>query len=186
MVVTGRPPFNAYDHDHPGGNSSIRARSGLRVDLLNPTPDMIRLSDIAHGLANINRFGGHTARPWSVAEHSLVVAGLLHRQFGNDRLTLAGLLHDATEAYLGDVVRPLKQALPEYQIIEQRMADVIAYKFFSRDTAVIDDPRVKAADELALVFDMATIRDATWRTPNNPDDVINAFMHQAWITGAKF
>lgn len=71
-----------------------------------PRADMVCLPDIAHALAHICRFNGHTKRFYSVAEHSVLVSYYvpLHR-------AAEGLFHDAAEAYYGDVVRPLKQAL---------------------------------------------------------------------------
>lgn len=73
----------------------------------------IRLDDIAHHLAHICRFGGACRTHYSVAQHSMRVADLCppeHR--------LVALLHDATEAYIGDMVKPLKVRLPEFQQVE--------------------------------------------------------------------
>jgi hypothetical protein len=67
--------------------------------------------DIAHALAQANRFSGHAARPYSVAEHSLLVAHLLQRQGATPIVQLAGLLHDAHEAYTGDMASPTKVAI---------------------------------------------------------------------------
>lgn len=166
--------FNAWDFDHPVGSGWIKTASGRYVNLLDPAPADINITDIAVGLSQVCRFGGHLPSMYSVAEHSLHVASMLHRQFGNDEWTLAGLLHDATEAYLGDMVRPLKLAMPDYQAAEERMADVIGVAFGLPDKWW-RHPMVKEADEAALVWEMATVRDCDWRTPNAPIAVAAAF-----------
>lgn len=102
----------------------VQTYTGRKLDLLAPTADMIHLRDIAHALANLCRFTGHTKRFYSVAEHSLWVSQRVPAEHA-----LAGLLHDATEAYLGDVSSPLKALLPDYKLMEQRLWHVIADKF---------------------------------------------------------
>ena len=87
-------------------NTWFPTRSGIRFELEAPTADMIRWPDIAWSLANQCRFNGHTKQFYSVAEHSLGVARLLPMP-----LQTYGLLHDAHEAYVGDLVQPLKDIL---------------------------------------------------------------------------
>lgn len=70
-----------------------------------------RIDDIAHALATINRFNGHTTRPYSVAEHSLLVADIAASRGASRAVQLACLLHDAHEAYVGDMHSPAKWAL---------------------------------------------------------------------------
>ena len=83
--------------------------SGRKVRLDEPTPDMIDMGDIAHHLALLNRFVGATRQPYSVAEHSLHVCDYLIELYPDDReLALYGLLHDAHEAYLGELISPAK------------------------------------------------------------------------------
>jgi hypothetical protein len=84
------------------------------------TVDCVRLEDIAIHLSNINRFGGAGRRFYSVLEHSLLVAELVPPP-----LRRMALLHDAAEAYLGDVVTPLKVHLPALSAIENRFRSVI-------------------------------------------------------------
>ena len=103
---------------------AVSTRSGRRVALLNPSPSQIVIGDIAHGLAHQCRFNGQTNKFYSVAQHSVLVASILPRE-----LRLAGLLHDASEAYLGDVVQPLKDLLPEYQAIEENFCKVLGMRF---------------------------------------------------------
>jgi hypothetical protein len=92
----------------------IETYSGKRFDLLDPKPEQVDLADIAHALARINRFTGHTSRCYSVAEHSIYVQTLVVRDHPKDIPLLAhALLHDAEEAYVGDVSSPLKWAMRE-------------------------------------------------------------------------
>lgn len=101
--------------------------SGRKVPLLNPRPEDIDLGDIAHALARINRFGGHTDVPLSVAQHSVLVSRLAAR----DGAIAAkwGLLHDACEAYLGDMSSPLKGLDLFYQALEARWQGAILARF---------------------------------------------------------
>ena len=86
----------------------IQTAHGRTFDLANPRPEDIHVDDIAHHLAQINRFTGAARRPYNVAQHSCLVAQLLP-----PRLRLAGLLHDAAEAYTGDWSSPLKVLVRE-------------------------------------------------------------------------
>jgi hypothetical protein len=122
----------------------LRTYSGRNVDLLNPHPSDISIQDIAHSLSLLNRYNGHSIKGYSVATHSLHVSRLVPRG-----LELHGLLHDAAEAYLGDVVRPLKHFLTGYEPIESKFETAIWECF-----GLSWDPQtfiaVKRADNLAL------------------------------------
>lgn len=98
--------------------SWMQTRSGRAVDLQNPTPQMIDFGDVAWALARIARFIGHTgpddgAEPYSVAQHSVLGAEVLLAETGDRALAAAFLLHDAHEAYLGDMSTPAKMAYAE-------------------------------------------------------------------------
>ncbi len=120
----------------------IQTHSGIAFDLLNPTPDMIDIGDIAHALSNVCRFGGHCREFYSVAQHSVHVAQWAYEATAEDysyidpsmasEVALWGLLHDAPEAYIGDMVRPLKHGSDcgvEFQQVERRIMDAICEKF---------------------------------------------------------
>jgi uncharacterized protein len=129
--------------------SRIMTRSGKLIDLLNPKPEDLVLEDIAWALAHTNRFNGHASVAYSVAEHSVRVSHVCDR-----RDAWAGLMHDATEAYLGDVTRPLKQLLPAYQILEQTWWEAIADVFgLPRELPA----SVKRSDDLMLRSEMRAI-----------------------------
>jgi uncharacterized protein len=98
--------------------------SGNRFYPLEPRIDRVAIEDIAHGLAYQCRFNGQTQEFYSVAQHSLLVSSLVPTD-----LRLAALLHDAAEAYLGDMVKPLKVLLPEFAAIEDKVGAIIATAF---------------------------------------------------------
>lgn len=121
----------------------IRTVTGKYVNVFDPTLDMICIEDIAHSLSMQCRFGGHLFKPYSVAQHSMNCAYLVEAP----ELKLAALLHDASEAYLIDVPRPVKLGLPNYKEIEDRLMRVIAEKFgFSYPL----HPSIKEVDEQML------------------------------------
>jgi hypothetical protein len=133
-------------HDENIMTSDRRASLGLvtpwvqtftarKVDLLTPQPEQIALLDISTSLSRLPRFNGHTNLRWSVADHSLLVEALVRRADHDDGASLAALLHDAHEAYSGDIASPMKVALrmlgahDALQLIEQRLQSAIHARF---------------------------------------------------------
>lgn len=109
--------------------STIRLRSGHYFDLANPQPWQFCLRDIAGGLSKICRFGGQIDRFYSVAEHSVHCANQAIKDSAPRAVQVAALLHDASEAFIGDVVKPLKNMLPAYAAIEQRISAVVGTRY---------------------------------------------------------
>jgi hypothetical protein len=107
---------------------TIQTRSGRYVAPLRLDPEDVDVADIAHALSNQCRFGGHTRVFYSVAEHSCRVSDLVAEQGGSDYETLYGLLHDAAEAYLVDLPRPIKHAigLERYRAAESTVMEAIS------------------------------------------------------------
>lgn len=141
---------------------TIRTFSGRYVDLLHPTTDMVCIEDIAHALSNECRFSGHTSRFYSVAEHSILCAVFVEDK--EDQF--CALMHDATEAYLKDLPKPLKM-LPEFEFyneLESRWWKVIAEKFYL--PAEIPES-VKRVDKRLLVTEQ---RDLMLRVPDPLND----------------
>ncbi len=104
------------------GPHVIELVSGGKLDLTKPDPDAIVLSDIAHALSYTCRFAGHTSRFYSVAEHAVLVAIRLADTGCSPATQLLGLHHDDSEAYLGDIPRPLKSLLgSRYRDLEINM-----------------------------------------------------------------
>lgn len=114
----------------------IETVSGLKFPFLNPKDEDINIHDIAFSLSNQCRFNGHV-QYYSVAEHCIMVSSMLPPD-----KQLAGLMHDAAEAYLSDIPSPVKAYLPDYAGLEKTVQDAINKKYG------IDsfDPDVKKAD----------------------------------------
>ena len=112
------------------------------MNVFDPTPEMICIEDIAHALSHQCRFGGHLPEFYSVAEHSWYCSQLV-----KPRHKLAALLHDASEAYLLDIPRPIKNHLTNYKEIEHKLMLLIAEKF-GFEYPLHND--IKMADETAL------------------------------------
>ena len=138
--------FTILDH-HLG---CFRTFSGKKIKIKNPQVDDIDIRDIAAALSKICRFGGHSSEFYSVAQHSVLVALMVPK-----RLRAAALLHDASEAYLGDVIKPLKVILgPIYAELEANFQRVIMERFLSipplADLLASDKEEIKKCDILAL------------------------------------
>lgn len=109
--------------------NTIRLRSGNYFDLSEPKQDQFTIEDVAGALSKICRFGGQIDRFYSVAEHSVLCMKVAESDglSFNDRF--ACLMHDATEAFVGDCVKPLKMMLRDFDEIESRVERVIEAKF---------------------------------------------------------
>lgn len=119
-------------------------------------PEDIDLLDIAHALSMLCRYGGHCSQFYSVAEHCVLMSEKV-----SPEAALWALLHDATEAYLGDLIRPLKLALPDYRAAEDRLMGVICERFGLDPTCPAE---VKEADNRILRDE----RDALMGAPPLP------------------
>ncbi len=136
-----------------------RMLSGRRLDLIDPSPLDIEISDIAHGLARVARWNGQTHGPeiFSVAQHSLLVEAL----FGalapecNKQARLAALLHDAPEYVIGDMISPFKAAIGgDYKRIEERLQAATHMRFgLPAKTSAEIAAQIKNADRAAAYFE---------------------------------
>lgn len=132
----------------------ILTYTGVRFWPIDPRPEEVNIADIAHALANLCRYTGHVSRFYSVAEHSCHVADCAPREDA-----LWGLLHDATEAYIGDLARPIKHSDAgfgeAYQVAERRLMRAICIRFelpsrMPESVATFDD-RVLETEAHALM-----------------------------------
>ena len=105
----------------------VMTYTGKRFYPFNPNPDDICIEDIAYSLSNMCRFLGHCSPRYSVAQHSVEVAVRVWRE--DPSQTLAGLLHDAAEAYFGDYAGPCKRWLPDVLALEDGLTAAVEEKF---------------------------------------------------------
>lgn len=106
--------------------SWIQTYTGKKFDLFNPRAVDVCIEDIAHALANTCRFNGHCRKFYSVAEHCIIAA----RHVSDPEFKVALLLHDATEAYIGDIVSPLKRHLMKnFHEVENRIMEAVGVRF---------------------------------------------------------
>ena len=124
----------------------ISTFSKRRFWLQDPRPEDVYVEDIAHALANICRYGGHVKKFYSVAEHCVLGSRLIEPD-----VALFFLFHDAAEAYLGDIISPLKNILRDiYEPMEKRVMEVVAVRFgFSMDMDQVEV--VKKMDQIMLL-----------------------------------
>ena len=122
--------------------------TGRRIDLIDMQPSDICIEDIAHSLACVNRFNGHTVRPVSVAQHSVYVKRLVD----GTPFALQALLHDASEAYIGDVTKWLKQSpgFCWYRELEDHIQRMIWARFGCPEEQA---DLVSAADKLMVRYE---------------------------------
>jgi hypothetical protein len=119
---------------------------------LDPRSEEVQIEDIAHALAMSCRYGGHVKRFYSVAEHCVLAASRAPAG-----LELATLMHDAAEAYLQDVIRPVKVHLTNYVEIENRLMVTIAQRFgfawpMPAEVKQLDEAMIGAEREQAVNF----------------------------------
>lgn len=140
------------------GVGRIHLSTGELFSILDPDPSMIRPEMLAHSLSHICRWTGHTVSFFSVAQHCVQVSRLVPPE-----LALTGLLHDASEAFIGDVSRPLKDIMEELapgvlRDIEDNLHRAIAARF---GTLFPHPPEIKIADNVALATEKRDILDIT-------------------------
>lgn len=146
--------------------------SGTQFYLTDPHPDDVKTGDIAHALSMTCRFGGHVSEFYSVAQHCVHCTELVdHWTTESTALQLYTLLHDASEAYLGDVVRPLKYSMPDYLRLEERMMDVIYQGLGLLPPTIGEVEIIKRADNILLMTerrDFIRHRNIKWNIPEEP------------------
>lgn len=176
----------------------IATYSGTKFFITDPHPDDVKIEDIAHALSLICRYGGHCREFYSVAQHSLLVHEVVGKQFPGDHLLqLHALIHDATEAYLGDMVRPLKRSMDDYRRLEEHTEWVICQAFKIPTMTLAQRDIVKYADNVLLMTerrDLVNHCGHNWTNraipmeeiiePMMPEDVENVFIamfHFLWL-----
>lgn len=136
-----------------------RMLSGRRLDLLDPSPLDIEISDIAHGLARVARWNGQTIgeHAFSVAQHSLLVADIFKTitPKATMKMQLTALLHDAAEYVIGDMISPFKAVMGgDYEAVEARLQVAVHLRFGLPALPLLKLKRqIKKADTIAAYFE---------------------------------
>lgn len=136
-----------------------RMLSGRRLDLLNPSPLDVEITDIAHGLARVARWNGQTTgdHAYSVAQHSLLVEEIFRSSAdeASPDWLLVALLHDAPEYVIGDMISPFKAVVGgDYKAVERRLHLAIRQRFSLPANPSDKLTRaIKRADSVAAYFE---------------------------------
>lgn len=138
----------------------VETYTGRQFDVFDPEPGAVHVDDIAAGLAHTCRFGGHCQHFYSVAHHSLHVS----RELPDDpRLQVLGLFHDAAEAYVGDVPRPLKARYDVFERVEDEILDTVWRALGVEPPGESEWERVMTADDRLLAYEARNVlEDGSW------------------------
>lgn len=142
--------------------------SGRQFDPLHMQPTDVSLKDIAHALSLLCRGGGHLDRFYSVGQHCINCAREAHARGWSNRLVLACLLHDASEAYISDIIRPVKIHLDNYREIEDRIMSVILIAFGLHDLTPAENTAWKQIDDDMLRGELREMIVSTHDLPPIP------------------
>jgi uncharacterized protein len=148
----------------PAPGPYLQTVSGRWVNPFDPDPDQLDAGDIARALANQCRFGGHCAVFYSVAQHSVIVSEIVEQRGGDTEDVFAALMHDATEAYLGDMPHPLKHRSPlgaAFKEAEDHLERALREHFAIK----ADVPEIKRADRALLATERRAFSAETWHWP---------------------
>lgn len=134
----------------------IMTHTGVKFTPLEPKVSDVCLEDIAHALSNMCRFNGHCKKFYSVAQHSVLVAEYLIDELEDTPIVLCGLFHDAAEAYLPDLCRPIKPAWVEFARFEKQLLAIIsrALKIPLIWNSAAHNSVIKMADNVLLATEL--------------------------------
>ena len=172
-AMANRPKM-VREQDSASDATSILLRTGAMIDLANPDCTIVTIHDIASGLARNCRFAGQACNVrsyYSVAEHSVIAS-----KIAPTRHAYAALMHDAAEGLIGDVTKPLKNMLPEYRKIEQRLEN----RLFARFMVNMDKPAIKRIDAQMLEAEKRALIPNRSRSEIVEEKVVSA---ESMVTG---
>jgi hypothetical protein len=148
----------------PAPGPYLQTVSGRWVNPFDPDPAQLDAGDIARALANQCRFGGHSRVFYSVAQHSVIVSRVVEERGGDAEAAFAALMHDASEAYLGDMPHPLKHRSPlgaAFREAEEHLERALRERFRIKP----DVPEIKPADRALLASERRAFSAETWHWP---------------------
>lgn len=128
----------------------ITTFSKIHFTPLEPKKEEILPEDIAHPLSMMTRANGHFPEFYSVGQHSIQCAKEARARGYCDRLVLACLIHDGSEAYLSDITRPVKKNMPVYRKIEKVLQDAIYEKFLGSVPTEEEMEKIRDVDDTCL------------------------------------
>ena len=126
---------------------------------LEPNIEDIKIQDIAHSLSLMTRATGHHKHFFSVGQHAISCYKEAMNRGYSERVQLGCLLHDASESYISDITRPVKQNLKEYFVIEEKLQKLIYKKYGLGDITEEELGRIKAVDDALLYYEFETLMD---------------------------
>jgi|SRR5690625_3651787 len=139
--------------------------SGITFNPLHPDKKKIKTEDIAHALSLLCRANGHAQHFYSVAQHSLYCALEAKKRNYSPRVQLGALLHDASEAYISDIIRPVKSHLKQYQMIEANLQKMI-YKAYGLEDLSHEEIRlIEEIDDAMLAYELAVLLNQKAKKP---------------------
>ncbi len=119
-----------------------------------PEIEKVNIKDIAHALSLICRGNGHLKHFYSVAQHSVNCSLEAKARGYSSKIQLVCLLHDGSEAYIADIVRPVKSHLKNYLEIEEILQNIIYQKFIKEDIDSQDLKKMKEIDDAVLLYEL--------------------------------
>ena len=137
--------------------SRIMTHSKIMFDPLNPEAELIDIADIAHSLSMLCRANGHFDSFYSVGQHCINCMWEAKARGYSQRVQLGCLLHDASEAYLSDVTRPVKDELPAYKQIEEPLQEVIWNKWLGEPLSKEERRQVFEIDDHILAHEFIAL-----------------------------
>ncbi len=164
------------------GYKYIRTYTGKEFYPMDPQPEAIDIRDIAHALSMVCRGNGHVNRFFSVAQHCINCAMEAEARGMSQRVILACLIHDASEAYMSDVPRPFKQFLGEYLQQEEKLLEVIYGKFLGSPLTEEEQNALKQIDDDLLYYDLRELLDEPM---DGPEPEVNTEINYDFIPFEK-
>ena len=152
--------------------ATMNTYTGNKIDPMSMTASDISIQDIAHALSLTCRGGGHVSYFFSVAQHSINCMNEAKARGWSERLQLACLLHDASEAYISDIIRPVKAHLSNYLEIESSIMNVILERFGLADLSEEENAMWKQIDDDMMNFELKNLmKGEAYRDTDNLSSV---------------